>query len=312
MERYRFAPREVPEDRGVIFDIKRFATDDGPGIRTTVFLKGCPLDCLWCHSPESKGYEPELVLVKKKCVGCRNCESVCPEGVHSFLDHDHLLNRKKCIRCGRCSEVCLAEAIEIKGKRVTVQEVVKELRKEIPFFRNTRGGVTFSGGEPTAQPSFLMNLLKSCKNDGIHTAIETCGFVEWTILSGMLEFVDLFLFDIKHTDPLRHRKLTGQSNDLILRNLERLLQYSKPIEIRVPLIPKINDSDRHLIQLFSYAHSIGLRSVTLLPFNEAAGSKYSWCGKRFALTRLKAQSEERLKKMVELGARVQMDVRVQM
>jgi pyruvate formate lyase activating enzyme len=312
MEMHRFVQREVPENSGVIFDIKRFATDDGPGIRTTVFLKGCPLDCLWCHSPESKSYEPELLFVEKKCVGCRSCESVCSEGVHSFFDQEHLLNRKRCIQCGRCVEACLQEAIEIKGKRVTVEEVVDEVRKDIPFFRNTGGGVTFSGGEPTTQPSFLINLLESCKEEGIHTAIETCGFVEWPILSRILEYVDLFLFDLKHIDPNRHRKLTGQSNDLILHNLERLLQQYKPIEIRVPLIPKINDSDQHLIQLFSYVHSIGLRSVTLLPFNEAAGSKYSWCGKRFALNRSKTQPEERLRKMVELGARAQVSVRVQL
>jgi len=312
METHRQAQREVSESDGVIFDIKRFATDDGPGIRTTVFLKGCPLDCLWCHSPESKSDDSELLFVRKKCVGCGSCESVCPEGVHSFLDHEHLLDRKRCIQCGRCIEACLQEAIEIKGKRVTVQEVVEEVRKDIAFFRNTGGGVTFSGGEPTAQPQFLMSLLGSCKEEGIHTAIETCGFVEWKILSKIVEYVDLFLFDVKHIDSIRHRKLTGQSNDLILSNLKRLLQHSKPVEIRVPLIPKINDSDRHLIQLFSYVHSIGLRSVTLLPFNEAAGSKYSWCGKRFALTRLKTQTEERLKKMVELGVGAQVNVRIQM
>jgi len=136
--------------------------------------------------------------------------------------------------------------------------------------------------------------------------------VEWKILSKIVEYVDLFLFDVKHIDSIRHRKLTGQSNDLILSNLKRLLQHSKPVEIRVPLIPKINDSDRHLIQLFSYVHSIGLRSVTLLPFNEAAGSKYSWCGKRFALNRSKTQSEERLRQMVDLGSKAQVNVRVQM
>jgi pyruvate formate lyase activating enzyme len=312
MEMHRYPQREVPENSGVIFDIKRFATDDGPGIRTTIFLKGCPLDCLWCHSPESKSYEPELLFVEKNCVGCRSCENVCPEGVHSFLDHKHLLDRKGCIQCGRCVEACLQEALEIKGKKVTVEEVVEEVRKDVSFFRNTGGGVTFSGGEPTAQPEFLRSLLRFCKEEGIHTAVETCGFVKWNVLSRMLEFVDLFLFDVKHIDPIRHRKLTGQSNNLILRNLERLLQHSKPIEIRVPLIPKINDSDRYLIQLFSYVHSIGLGSVTLLPFNEAAGSKYSWCGKRFALTRLKTQSEEQLRKMVDLGTRMRIDVRVQM
>ena len=305
------ALQEAPEEHGIIFDIKRFAAEDGPGIRTTVFLKGCPLDCLWCQSPESRGFEPELIFVGKRCAGCGRCVDVCAQGVHSFIKGDHLLDRRRCVACGKCSEICLEDALEIKGRAVTVDELTREIRKDISFFLNTGGGVTFSGGEPTAQPAFLINLLRACKGEGIPTALDTCGFVEWDILSRMLDVVDLFLFDIKHMDPARHRKLTGKSNDVILDNLKRLNAIGKLMEIRVPLIPRVNDSEQHLSQLFNYIHSTGINKVTLLPFNEASGSKYSWCGKRFPLAHLKMQSEEGLKNMVNLGTRVGIEVKVQ-
>lgn len=284
--------------------------EDGPGIRTTVFLKGCPLNCIWCHSPESQRHAPELIFIEKRCIGCGECAKVCSQKAHSLSTGRHLLDRKRCIVCGKCWEICSLEALEIKGRTVAASEVIKEIKKDIPFFRNTTGGVTFSGGEPTAQPKFLGNILKVCKEEGVHTALDTCGFVKWDILRSLLGFVDLFLYDIKHMDPGEHLKLTGKSNRLILDNLKKLVQEGKEVNIRVPLIPGMNDDEKNLTHLFSHIRTLGIKEAILLPFNEAAGSKYDWCGKRFPLANLKVQSDEQIKVMADLGSRLGVTVKV--
>lgn len=186
----------------IVFDIQKFSIHDGPGIRTTVFLKGCPLRCVWCHNPESWRPEPELLFTAAKCSGCRRCAEVCPAGVHSFTaDGRHELDRAACVRCGKCVELCPAEALELCGRSFTVEEVMAEVRKDCIFYENSGGGMTLSGGEPMMQFDFLHALLRLAHKAGLHICLETCGFAAWKQYETILPFVDLFLFDIKTIDP---------------------------------------------------------------------------------------------------------------
>ena len=205
---------------GTIFDIKGFALNDGPGIRTTVFMKGCPLDCLWCHNPESKSRKSELFFDSRKCVGCRSCE-VCPYGCHVFTDTEHIFNREKCIACGKCAAECYTDALELVGTEKSVEEIIAEVMKDEAFYENSGGGMTLSGGEPMFQFDFTYELLKRAKENGLHTCIETCGFAKWEQYEKIADLVDIFLFDYKETDPGKHKEFTGVTNELILENLKK-------------------------------------------------------------------------------------------
>lgn len=261
---------------GIIFDIKRFAIHDGPGIRTTVFLKGCPLSCWWCHNPESQSLKPDLLYRRRLCVGCGTCVDACPQEARSLTGEGVYRDAARCIVCGACAEACPSGALEQVGRRVSVDDVIGEIKRDTPFFDQSGGGVTVSGGEPFSQPRFLVELLERCAQLDIHTTVDTCGFAPPELVRDVAGKTDLFLFDLKYMDPQRHEELTGVDNDVILRNLATLSAMGKEICVRVPVIPAVTDSEDNLDAIGRFVSSLARRpSVTLLPHHKTAMEKYT-------------------------------------
>ncbi len=260
---------------GLVTDLKRFAVHDGDGIRTTVFLKGCPLKCLWCHNPEGLSHKPQLAYYAHKCIGCGECVKVCQ--CHSVQDGVHRYNPESCIHCGKCEEACLGNALKIQGKQTTVEELLPRLLEDRDFYANSGGGVTLSGGECLMQPEFCRDLLKALKREGIHTAVDTCGFVNRNALDLVMPYTDVFLYDVKAYDEEVHIACTGQSNKLILENLRYLNEQGQQIEIRIPFVPGYNDHQIEKIGAF-LANLKHITKVRVLPYHNFAGSKYDSLG----------------------------------
>ncbi|MCW4050682.1 MAG: glycyl-radical enzyme activating protein [Candidatus Bathyarchaeota archaeon] len=278
---------------GMIFDIKHFAVHDGPGIRTTVFLKGCPLRCLWCHNPESMSPHPQILFTPRRCIACGHCFEACPEKAHELVNDVHVIHRERCTACGACVEGCYAGAIEMAGRVVTVEEVMEEVLKDRAFYENSRGGVTLSGGEPLAQPEFSLELLRSAKNHGLHTIIDTSGHAPWEQIERILPYTDLILYDLKHMDSKRHKALTGVPNELILDNLRRITETGHPIWIRIPLIPDQNDDDENIHALGNYLSTIkNVERVDILRYHRLAESKYGQTGLEYRLRGMEPPTKE--------------------
>jgi len=264
----------MPQPTAMIFDVKRFAVHDGPGVRTTLFLKGCPLHCLWCHNPESIAPSPQLGYYAHKCIDCSECAKVCPTHAHTMMGGKHRFDRAKCQACGLCESVCLGGALRLYGQTVTLPEALGLVLADRDFYGDT-GGVTLSGGEPLLQSGFCRELLKQLKAANIHTAVDTCLYVKWPVIEEVRPFTDLFLVDLKHLDSARHRQLTGRGNELILDNLRQLAATGAGIEIRIPLIPGGNDDDANLLASGKLLDELHIKNVRLLPYHEMARSKYA-------------------------------------
>ena len=275
------SPSKMSE--GWVYDIQRFSLHDGPGIRTTVFLKGCPLKCLWCHNPESQSPLPEVAEFKERCIGCGACIEVCPE--KAITETKWFINREICTKCGRCAEVCPSGARKIFGKKMTAEDVLREVRKDKLFYKNSGGGVTLSGGEPLMQPLFSRELLRMCKKENIYTAIETSGYASWSNFKKILPFTDLIFYDIKHIDPLKHKEFTGKSNVLILDNFKKIVKEDLDIVIRIPSISGYNDAKEQITIMGEFLKGLkGIVQIELVPYHKLGISKYKRIGREYGLT----------------------------
>lgn len=261
--------------QGIIFDIKRYSIHDGPGIRTTVFLKGCPLSCWWCHNPESQSAFTEMIYRSERCIGCGACEKACIRGAIRLTQRGYVADPDRCNGCGDCAGVCPSEAREAVGRSIAVEELAREMQKDVLFFEESGGGVTFSGGEPLSQPDFLAAALVAARELEIHTAVDTCGFAPRHVLETIAPLTRLLLFDLKLMDPDLHRKYTGVSNETILGNLEWLTRNNYETVVRIPVIPGINDSEDNIEAVGRFLSSLSRRpDVNLLAYHASAVEKY--------------------------------------
>ncbi|ACN13544.1 PflC1 [Desulforapulum autotrophicum HRM2] len=287
---------------GNIFNIEHFAIHDGPGIRTIVFLKGCPMTCIWCHNPEGLSTKRHIVRYDKKCIGCGKCVKACPQGALEISSSDSIvLDAKKCIACGKCVDVCCANAIEMVGKTFSPREVADITLKDVAFYDESGGGVTFSGGEPLFQWQFVRECSKLLRKRGVHIAMETSGCVKEDIIKEIAPHVDLFLYDLKHIDPVEHRKYCGIRNESILDNLELLSRMGKEIIIRMVVIPGVNDSPGTVERLCEFLKGIiGIRYISLLPLHKSATEKYNRLDKEFLLSDFEVPNDEEVKAIAEI------------
>ncbi|MCX5752422.1 MAG: glycyl-radical enzyme activating protein, partial [Candidatus Krumholzibacteria bacterium] len=271
--------------KGCIFDVRRYAIHDGPGIRTTVFFKGCPLFCRWCHNPESQSPVSEIVFSGSRCIACGACVEACPEGALSTDGTGRpVAGPGVCARCGACAAVCYAEARRMTGREATVEEVMAEVERDAAFYEQSGGGVTFSGGEPLMQVEFLEALLRASRKRNVCTALDTCGYAPWESIDRIRGMVDLFLYDVKIVDDARHRELTGVSNEPIIENLRALSRHGHNIRLRIPIIPGINDNEKAVWAVAALASSLpSLIGIDIIPINRLAAEKYARLGRLYQL-----------------------------
>lgn len=286
---------------GVIFDIKKYAIHDGPGIRTTVFFKGCPLRCSWCHNPESWEPRTELMIRPVRCTRCGRCVQICPQ--HAIKSQNGRIERdlSRCVVCGTCIEPCPADARELVGRQVTAQEILTEIKKDSVFYDQSGGGVTFSGGEPLMQSEFLTALLNLCRQNGFHTAVDTCGYAPPEILEPIIELTDLFLCDLKHLDSAKHREFTGVDNKQILDNLQLLSNRARRIIVRIPVVGGFNDQPREIRAIGEFIKSLkSVKQIDLLPYNTGGLAKAERLGKPQAVQKAVRPSDEQMRAFSEV------------
>ena len=285
----------------MIFNIQRYSTEDGPGIRTTVFFKGCPLRCLWCHNIESIKTHPQIVWNGIKCIGCGECVKACPEKAIVAAKEGLKTNREICKNCGRCAEACPSGARELLGYEISVDDLVKEVEKDKPFYDNSNGGITASGGEPTIQYEFLLEFFKKCMERGLHVALDTSGFLKWERLEKIIENVDLILYDLKVIDEKKHEEYAGVSNKIILENLKKLNDVNKEIWIRIPIIPEYTANNENIQQIGEVIKDLkSITRVDMLPFHKLGISKYEKLDLEYACKDTEAPSEEEMKEYKEI------------
>ncbi|MEE9912584.1 MAG: glycyl-radical enzyme activating protein [Deltaproteobacteria bacterium] len=288
------------DNRGLIFNIQKFSIHDGPGIRTTVFMKGCPLQCLWCSNPESQCFLPELLIRDINCKGCGSCVDVCPQGAISITKKTgRIIDRQKCDQCLLCVQSCLYGSLIQCGQYRTVKDVLEEVLQDKIFYKNSGGGVTLSGGEPLAQSNFAVKLLSECKKEGLHTALETSGHGSWKEMEKMLGFVDLILFDIKHLDPGKHHRTTGIKNNILLENLQKAAAINN-IWLRVPLIAGFNDSTDHIKKVAALGKDAGAQKISLLPYHEGGKSKCQQLGTPYGFPGGRTPDEKQINKLKKI------------
>lgn len=285
--------------KGTIFNIQKFSINDGPGIRTTVFMKGCPLDCIWCHNPESKSTKPELFFDARKCILCGACIALCEAGCHSFSGDVHSLSRTSCISCGGCAKVCVTNALELAGEEKTPEEVIAEVMKDKAFYDNSGGGITLSGGEPMAQMDFTLELLKLAKEKGLHTCMETCGYAREEDFKKVAPLVDIFLFDYKETLEEKHKEYTRVSNKLILSNLRMLDDMGSSIVLRCPIIPTLNDRPEHFDGIAQIANELrNIAEINIEPYHPLGKGKAEMLSKDYVLSELQFPEEDTVKEWI--------------
>lgn len=309
---------------GKFYDIQGFSVHDGPGIRLTLFMKGCPLSCPWCHSPESQAFPTELNWMAIKCVGiekCGNCLTVCPHDAISpgmkkqSLTSDEevtlvTVDRSKCDNCGKCAEACTSKALYMCGTDYTIEEIMQRVRRDIPFFKKSGGGVTVSGGECMYQPEFLLEILKQCKAEGIHTAVDTTGFADWKYYEQILPYTDLFLYDLKNMNSDKHRKVVGVPNELILENARQIAKNGGKFQVRIPVIPMYNDSVKDFDDYGKFIKELGdaVEVIQLLPYHSLGSVKWERLQRNAPILEATPPSDElmhaRKKQLEDMGLNV--------
>ena len=274
----------VIERKAFIFNKQKYNMYDGPGVRTLVFFKGCPLRCKWCSNPEGLERKYQIMFKPTTCVSCGSCVPVCPQKIHSISSSgEHIIDRSiDCIGCGQCVEACIPDALKIAGEQVPISELLEYVEQDRAFYDQSGGGVTLGGGEVTSQPEAAINLLQACKQEGLHTAIETCGYTKKETILRFAEYVDLFLFDLKHIDPDRHFELTGVRNEMILENLEELIMKRNHVKVRMPMLKGINDSDAEIRGVIEFLKPFrefkNFEGIDLLPYHKLGVNKYVQLG----------------------------------
>lgn len=295
---------DTPDMQAIVFNIQRFSTEDGPGIRTTVFFKGCPLSCAWCHNPEGISPSPQLLWYAARCIAARDCLTACPEDALELTRTGMRIDRERCTACGDCEEACPAAALEIVGKPWNVEDLVVEVKKDEAFFRNSDGGITLGGGEPMMQADFVTAFLARCKEEGLSTALDTSGIAAWSRYEAVLPHVDLLLVDLKQMDPERHQQITGVKLEPLLENAARLGKADVPVWVRTPIIPGYTDTPENVraVSRFIADHMPSVVRYDLLAYNNLCAAQYERLGMPFPLKDAALMRREEMKSLRDAAA----------